>query len=41
MRKLLGHQVGHRDIEQIIQVVDLNEDVEQLELSFYADESVN
>lgn len=33
MRKLLGHQVGHRDIEQIIQVVDLNEDVEQLEFS--------
>ena len=33
MRKLLGHQVGHRDIEQIIQVVDLNEGVEQLEFS--------
>ena len=33
MRKLLGHQVGHRNIEQIIQVVDLNEGVEQLEFS--------
>lgn len=26
MRKLLGHQVGHRDIEEIIRDVDLNGD---------------
>lgn len=30
MMKLLGHQVGHRDIEEIIWAVDLNETLEQL-----------